>query len=74
MAYQIKCTDNERAKIIKNSENIDINGIDYLEIIEPQKSGDIPLLIVFCFRSMNLNEKNVVLMVIRIKNIGCTLG
>ena len=47
MAIQVRCTGRERAKLI---ENTSFNGIDYLEVIEPENAGDIPLLIVFCFR------------------------
>jgi len=60
MTSQTTCKDNKRANIIKDRKDTDINGIDYLEVVEPQKTGDVPLIVVFCFKILdNLDKKTV---------------
>jgi hypothetical protein len=71
MAVQLNCTGRERAKLIQNTN---FNGIDYLEVIEPQDAGDIPLLVVFCFKAVSASDLDKIVVHIdggvRIKNIG----
>ena len=75
MAAHLRCTDHERAKSLRNNPNL--NGIDYLEVIEPQVEGDIPLIIVFCLNPLasaatrRLDKSNVRIEGgVRIQNIG----
>jgi hypothetical protein len=70
MSNQLKCSSQKRAIQVMNST---LNGIDYIEVVPPQALGEIPLLLVFCFKGLTANEyqKNVRIDGgVRIKNIG----
>ncbi len=70
MSNQLKCASQKRAIQVNNST---LNGIDYLEVVPPANVGDLPLLLVFCFKSLKTDDyqKNVLIEGgVRIRNIG----
>ena len=56
--FQLSCDDVERRQLLQSST---LNGIDYLELIPPDATADLPLIVVFCYHTLpsTLGPQNV---------------
>ena len=47
--FQLSCDDAQRRQLLQNSTTL--NGINYLEVIPPEETGDLPLIVVFLYHA-----------------------
>ena len=48
--FQLSCDDVQRRQALQRLTSL--NGINYLEVVPPEVTGDVPFLVVFLYESL----------------------